>query len=54
MLLQKSSGDGALKALGVSEDLRLDKLLDGDPEFDSSLESTQEFLSKQGLQCLAN
>ena len=41
-------------ALGALEGVRLDKLLDGNPEFESSLESTQDFLRKEGLQSLTN
>lgn len=52
LLLQKKSGDGAVKALGGSGEMKLSELLEGDPEFDSSLESAKEFLKKQGLECL--
>ena len=53
VMLQKRSGDEALKALGYSRDFRLTELLDANPEFESSLESTQQFLINQDLQCLA-
>ena len=53
ILLQKRSGDEALKALEGSEGLQLSKLLDRDPEFDSSLPSSKDFLIAQKLQCLA-
>ena len=52
VLLQKLSGDKAVKSLKDSGDLKLETLLQGDPEFDSALESPQAFLKKQGLQCL--
>ena len=52
-MLQKISGDEAVKSLGGAEGLHLSKLLEGDPEFDSSLSSPKDFLSAQGLQCLA-
>ena len=54
LLLQKRSGDEGVKALKASEGLQLSKLLEGDLEFDSSLQSPKDFLVSQGLQCLAD
>ena len=51
--LQKQSGDDAVKKLSTSKGLDISKLLQGDPEFDSQLESSKDFLSKQGLQVLS-
>ena len=53
-MLQKKSGDDAVKSLEGAEGLQLSKLLEGDPEFDSNLSSSKDFLSAQGLQCLAS
>ena len=53
-LLQKKSGDEAVKAVKGAQGLQLSKLLEGDPEFDSGLPSSKDFLSAQGLQCLAS
>ena len=52
-VLQKQSGDDAVKKLSTSSGLNISKLLQGDPEFDSQLESSKDFLSKQGLQFLS-
>ncbi len=52
-VLQKQSGNDAVKALGSSKGLNLSKLLAGDPEFDSELESPKDFMSKQGLEFLS-
>jgi len=52
-VLQKQSGDDAVKKLSTSKGLDISKLLQGDPEFDSQLESSKDFLSKQGLQFLS-
>ena len=54
LMLQKKSGDDAVKSLEGAEGLQLSKLLEGDPEFDSNLSSSKDFLSAQGLQCLAS
>ena len=51
--LQKQSGDDAVKKLSTSKGLDISKLLQGDPEFDSQLESSKDFLNKQGLQFLS-
>lgn len=48
-MLQKKSGDQAVKALKGSQ---LSKLLEADPEFDSDMQSSQDFLKAQGLDCL--
>ncbi|DBA68909.1 TPA: Eukaryotic translation initiation factor 4 gamma 1 [Trebouxia sp. C0005] len=51
--VQKQSGDNAVKKLSTSKGLDISKLLQGDPEFDSQLESSKDFLIKQGLQFLS-
>ena len=51
--LQKQFGEDAVRALSSSKGFHLTKLLQGDPEFDSELESPEEFFSKQGLQLLS-
>lgn len=51
--VQKQFGEDAVRALSSSKGFHLTKLLQGDPEFDSELESPEEFFSKQGLQLLS-
>ena len=51
--LQKQSGKDAVIKLSTSKGLDISKLLQGDPEFDSELESPKDLLSKQGLDFLS-